>query len=64
MFAQLLKRKGFVRLQDSVFIAPSVDEEEINFIRHQFEIEDHVNIFICRSSSIDDDSKLREKFNL
>lgn len=64
MFAQFLKRKGFVRLQDSVFIAPNVDEEEINFIRHKFGIEDYVNVFVGKCANIDDDTKLRKKFKL
>ncbi len=60
----VLKRKGFIRLQNSVFVAPYADFGELNLIRHELSIEKYVNFLVAESAETDDDSLLRKKFNL
>lgn len=61
---KFLIRKGFYRLQDSVFISPFADLEALNFMRHEFGIAENVNVFVSKSAKVDDDRKLKELFNL
>ena len=61
-FRAFLKRKGFVRLQNSVFVCPEADFDEINVLRFELGIEEYVNFIIGESNSLDDDSLLRQKF--
>lgn len=61
---KFLIRKGFYRLQDSVFISPFADLEALNFMRFEYGVSENVNIFTSKSASIDDDHKLKELFNL
>jgi len=60
----ILKRKGFYKLQHSVFISPFADLEDLNLLRHEFGIEKYVNFFLAESASIDSDERLKEHFNL
>jgi len=60
----VLKRKGFVKLQNSVFVAPYADFQELDQVRHKLEIEKYVNFLVAESAETDDDSLLRKKFNL
>jgi len=59
-----LKRKGFFKLQNSVFISPYADFEDLNFVRYEFGIEKYVNFFIAKSAGIDDDKLLKDHFDL
>ena len=61
-FRAFLKRKGFVRLQNSVFVCPDAVFEEINILRYELGIERCVNFLVAESNSLDDDSLLRETF--
>ncbi len=60
----ILKRKGFVKLQNSVFVAPYADFEELDLVRREYEIEKYVNFLIAESADTDDDLLLRNKFSL
>jgi len=60
----LLKRKGFIGLQNSVFVAPYADFDDLNLMRSELGIEKYVNFFVAKSAGIDDDRLLREKFGL
>ena len=60
----ILKRKGFYKLQNSVFISPFADLEDLNLLRHEFGIEKYVNFFLAKSASVDNDKQLREHFEL
>ncbi len=60
----ILKRKGFVRLQYSVFVAPFADFEELDLARREYNVERCVNFLIAKSAETDDDSLLRKRFGL
>lgn len=64
IFRSILKRKGFLRLQKSVFIAPFADLEELDLIRREYALEKYVHFFIAESAEVDDDSLLRQQFGL
>jgi DNA-binding transcriptional regulator PaaX len=64
IFRSFLKRKGFVRLQNSVFVSPYANFEELDFIRKEYKIEKYVNLLVSKSASVDDDSLLRKHFKL
>jgi len=64
MFRSLLKRKGFVGLQNSVFISPFADFKELALLRRDLKIEKHVSFFVAKSHQSDDDSALRKRFGL
>lgn len=64
IFRSLIKRKDFIGLQASVFISPWADFKKLAVIRSDLDIEKYVSFFEARSSSVDDDSALRKKFNL
>lgn len=63
-FRSFLMRKGFVKLQNSVFVSPFADFDAINTIRHEYGIAKHVNFLVSESPNPDDDSLLRKKFGL
>jgi phenylacetic acid degradation operon negative regulatory protein len=63
-FRSFLKRKGFYKLQQSVFVSPFADFEQLNFARHQYGLEKYVNLFVAKSAGTDDDSKLKTYFSL
>lgn len=60
----LLKRKGFVRLQNSVFVSPYVDFKVLDFVRKTLGISQYVSFLEAESAKTEDDSKLRDRFNL
>lgn len=60
----VLRRKGFIGIQNSVFISPYADFEALAKLREDLEIEKYVSFFTAKSYKTDDDSKLRDKFNL
>ncbi len=64
VFRSLIKRKGFLGLQNSVFIAPFADFEMLDELRRELKIEKYVSFFVAKSHSSDDDSALKQKFNL
>ena len=63
-FRAFLRRKGFIKLQNSVFVSPYADFNAINTIRHQYGIAKYVNFLVSNSPNSDDDSLLRRKFGL
>lgn len=64
IFRSVLKRKGFIGLQNSVFIAPFADFAALDELRKNLKIEKYVSFFNAKSDASDDDSALRKKFNL
>lgn len=64
LFRSCLKRNGFVRLQDSVFVSPFADFDELNDLRYECKVEKYVNFLEAKSVNQDDDSILKEKFDL
>lgn len=64
IYRSLLKRKGFIGIQNSVFVAPFADFEELALLREELKIEKYVSFFIAKSDQTDDDSALRKKFGL
>lgn len=64
MFRSILKRKGFIKLQNSVFVSPFAEFEELNLIRCELGIEKYVNFLEAHSSGQDDDTLLRERFGI
>lgn len=63
-FRSLIRRKGFVGIQNSVFIAPFADFEQLALLRNDLKIEKYVSFFEAKSSKTDDDTALRAKFDL
>ncbi|MCX6809344.1 MAG: hypothetical protein NTZ65_01135 [Candidatus Berkelbacteria bacterium] len=63
-FRYFLKNNNFIGLQDSVFISPFADFEELAKIRQDLGIEEYVSFFTAKSYKTDDDSLLRKRFNL
>jgi len=59
---QKLKEMDFQILQESVFIHPYPCEKEIEVIKSVYEIWPYVNLIIAEK--IDNENKLKEKFNL
>lgn len=64
IFRSVLKRKGFIGIQNSVFIAPFADLEMLAELREDLGIAKYVSFFISKTYQTDDDSLLKEKFNL
>ena len=64
IFRAILKRKGFVKVQNSVFVAPYTNLDELDLVRHEYKIEKYVNFLIAQSANTDNDSLLRKKFSL
>jgi phenylacetic acid degradation operon negative regulatory protein len=64
IFRSLIKRKGFVGIQNSVFIAPHADFNQLANLRSRLKIEKYVSFFVAKSAETDDDSQLKTKFNL
>ena len=64
IFRSLIKRKGFLGIQESVFISPFADFIELAKLRKELEIEQCVSFFKAQSIETDDDRKLRNKFNI
>ena len=64
IFRSLIKRKGFIGIQNSVFIAPFADFKELALLRRDLGIEKYAAFFTAQSYETDDDSKLRKKFKL
>ena len=64
LLRSILKRKGFIKLQNSVFVAAYADLEELDMVRIELGIEKYVNFLIAESGETDDDSLLRKKFGL
>ena len=60
----ILKRKGFIGIQNSVFIAPFADLEILAKLREDLGIAKYVSFFISKSYHTDDDNPLKERFNL
>lgn len=63
-FRSILKRLGFIGIQNSVFIAPFADFEALAELRENLGIEKYVSFFVSKSYSTDDDSSLRKRFGL
>lgn len=63
-FRSLLKRKGFVKLQNSVFVSPYANFNMLGLVRSELKIDKYVNFLISKSASTDDDSRLRRVFDL
>jgi len=59
-----LKRNGFVKLQNSVFVAPFANMDVLDFIRKEYKIEKYVNFIIGQTDRRENDSLLRKKFGL
>ena len=59
-----LRDNGFVKLQNSVFISPTADFDELDSIRREYKVEKYVNFFEAKSVAWDDDSRLRKIFSL
>ena len=64
VFRSLIKRKGFVGIQNSVFIAPFANFEQLANLRSYLGIEEYISLFVAKSAPTDNDRALREKFNL
>ena len=64
IFRSILKRKSFVGIQNSVFISPYADFKALDQLRRELDIEKYVSFFNAKSDITDDDTKLKEKFNL
>ena len=64
IFRSLLKRKLCIGIQNSVFISPYADFDELAMIRKDLKIEKYVSFFIAKSSWTDDDVALRKRFGL
>ncbi|MFH1855026.1 MAG: CRISPR-associated endonuclease Cas2 [bacterium] len=64
IFRSLLKRKGFIGIQGSVFIAPFAEFEELAKLRKDLKIEKYVSFFRSKSAETDDDRLLKKKFKL
>ena len=64
MFRSFLKRNGFIKLQNSVFVSAFADLDDLDFVRHEYEIEKYVNFIVGKSDLREDDSLLRKKFGL
>jgi len=63
-FRSLIKRKGFVGVQQSVFIAPYANFEELALIRSDLGVEKYISFFLAKSSETDDDRLLKKRFDL
>ncbi len=63
-FRSYLARNGFVKLQNSVFVCPFADFDELNDLRYACGVEKYVNFLEAKSVNVDDDTLLRKKFNL
>lgn len=63
-FRSILKRKGFIKLQNSVFVAPYADFDELDLIRQEYGVAKYANFLIAESADTDDDSLLKKKFSL
>lgn len=64
MWRAAIKRLGFMRLQNSVFISPFADLKELSAIRSELKIEKYVSFFEAQACSTEDDSGLKRYFNL
>ena len=60
----ILKRNGYIRLQNSVFVSPYGDFEFLNLFRHEYKIEKYVNFFKANADELENDSELRKRFDL
>lgn len=59
-----LRENNFVRLQNSVFVSPRADFNELDMVRREYKVEKYVNFLEAKSVSYDDDSLLKKRFNL
>jgi DNA-binding transcriptional regulator PaaX len=64
IFRSVIKRKGFVGIQNSVFIAPFADLDALAELREELGIEKYVSFFLSKTYKTDDDSNLRKRFDL
>lgn len=64
IFRSVIKRKGFIGIQNSVFVAPFADFEALAELRENLRIEEYVSFFVAQSYKTDDDTELKNKFNL
>lgn len=64
IFRSIIKRKGFIGIQNSVFISPYADFVALDKLRRDLGIEEYVSFFNAKSDKTDDDSELRKRFNL
>ena len=64
IFRSLIKRKGFIGIQNSVFIAPFANFKQLASLRSYLKIEKYVSFFIAKSADTDNDSLLKERFKL
>lgn len=64
IFRSIIKRKGFIGIQNSVFVAPRADFEALADLRKELKIEKFVSFFCAKSYKTDDDSELKKIFDL
>lgn len=64
IFRAILKRKGYIKLQNSVFICPFGDFDLLNEVRHEYGIEKFVNFLIAQTDEIENDENLLLRFGL
>lgn len=64
IFRSVIKRKGFIGLQNSVFISPYADFEELAELRADLKIEKYVTFLVSKTYKTEDDSNLRKRFGL
>jgi len=64
LFRATLKRKGYIELQQSVFVYPYGNFNILNQIRHEMEIEGCVSFLIAKADEVEDDKNLRIRFSL
>jgi len=64
IFRSLIKHKGFIGVQNSFFVSPYADFEDLAELREDLKIEKYVSFFLARSYKTDDDTNLKKKFNL
>jgi len=64
IFRSIIKRKGFLGIQNSVFIAPFADFKQLAKLRAHLDIEKYISFFIAKSAETDDDQLLKKRFGL
>jgi len=60
----VIKRMGFVGIQNSVFVSPFANFDQLSKLRSDLNIEKYVSFFEAKVADTDDDLKLRKRFNL
>jgi len=64
IFRSLIKRKGFIGIQNSVFIAPFADFKQLAILRSYLKVEKYISFFVAKSAETDDDQQIKERFKL